>query len=122
MPTEQPAKLPNGFHQALMSSTVFLAGITFAFLKFIVVDGAGKDWSLFAAISAVLAFMAIIIQAETLRRALQLANDDPARFTRTAKFLMGSIWLLLGSGAAAVLSHWWQPWPGLVTWLNPGGS
>ncbi len=113
--------VPNGFHQAIVSATVFLAGITLAYLKFIVVDGSAQDWSFFAAVGAVLAFAAIVVQAETLRRALQLTNDDPVRFSRTAKFLIGSIWLLLASGIALVLDHFWQPFPGLVEWMNGGG-
>lgn len=112
------SQVPNGFHQALVSATVFLAGITFAYLKFIVVDGSTQDWTLLAALSALLAIAAVLVQAETLRRSLQLANDDPARYTRSARFLMSSVWLLLGSALALVLAQWWHPFPGLVDWMN----
>lgn len=115
------SKLPNGFHQALVSATVFLAGITSAYLKFIVVDGSATDWTFFAAVSALLAFAAIMVQAETLRRALQIANDDPLRFARTAKFLLSSVWMLLGSSLALVFAHWWQPFSNLVDWMNRAG-
>ena len=116
------ARVPNGFHQAIVSATVFLAGITFAYLKLIVLDEPAGTWTFFDAIGAILAFAALIVQAETLRRALQLANDDPFRFARTAKLLTSSVWMLLGSGMAFLLGHWWQPFSGLVDWINRAGS
>lgn len=111
-------QLPNGFHQALVSSTVFLAGITLGYLKFIVVDSSAEDWSFFTGISALLAVAAILIQVETLRRALQIQNDDSRRFARTVGYLISSVWLLIASGASLVLAHWWRPFPGLLDWLN----
>ncbi|WP_430911216.1 hypothetical protein [Methylobacterium sp. sgz302541] len=116
------ASVPNGFHQAIVSATVFLAGITFAYLKLIVLDEPTRNWTFFEAVGALLAFAAIVAQAETLRRALRIENDDPLRFARTARLLSGSVWILLGSGIAFVLAHWWQPFPGLVDWLNRAGS
>lgn len=107
-------KVPNGFHQALVSATVFLAGITGAYLKFVVLDEFAKDCSLLSGISAALAFVAILMQAETLRRALLFSNDDPVRFARTAKLLTSSVWALLMAVFSMVLSHWWSPLTGWV--------
>ncbi len=116
------SRVPNGFHQALVSTTVFLAGITLAYLKFFVLDTSSDDWSLFAVVSAGAAVIAMIIQVATLQRALLIANDDPERFSKTAKLLMWSIWILIGSGVSLIAAHWWQPWPDLTNWLNHGGS
>ena len=107
-------KVPNGFHQALVSATVFLAGITGAYLKFVVMDEFAKDCSLLSGIGAVLAFVAILMQAETLRRALLFSNDDPVRFAGTAKLLTSSVWALLIAVFSLVLSHWWSP---LSNWV-----
>ena len=114
-------KVPNGFHQALVSATVFLGGITGAYLKFVVVDEFAKNWSFFLIVSAVLAFVAILMQAETLRRALLFSNDDPVRFAATAKLLTRSVWALLIGVFAQVLTHWWCPFSSFVEWINNNG-
>ncbi len=56
------SKVPNGFHQAIVSATVFLAGITLGFLKFFVVDGSSGEWPLFAAFSVFGVVAAIVMQ------------------------------------------------------------
>jgi len=114
-------QVPNGFHQALVSATVFLAGLTCAYIKFIAVDGSMGEWSLFAAVSTLGAFGAVMMQVETLRRALRTDNDDPRQFARTAGLLIRSVWLLIGSAVALAIAHWWQPWPALTQWMNSGG-
>ena len=112
------SKVPNGFHQAIVSATVFLAGATLAYLKFFVVDESAESWSLFAVVSALAACCAMIVQVVTLHRALQLTNDDPQMFARTVRLLMTSVWLLVASGVSLVIAHWWQPLPGLTQWMN----
>ncbi|WP_321845103.1 MULTISPECIES: hypothetical protein [Paraburkholderia] len=111
-------KIPGGFHQALVSATVFLSGTTLAYLKFFVVDASSQRWSLFAAISALIAFCAMILQAATLYRALQIENDNPRTFSRTVGVLMSSMWCLIVSGLSLAVAQWWQPLPALTHWMN----
>lgn len=111
-------RMPNGFHPSLVNATVFLAGTTLAYLKFFILDTATERWSLFSAISTLIAIGALILQIVTLRRSLQIANDDPAIFAKTVRHLVWSAWLLFGSSLCVLISLWWQPLPNLTQWMN----
>ncbi len=107
----------NGFHQAIVSAMVFLAGTTLSYLKVFVVDGPEEHGCL-----------------RRDERALRIRRDDRAsshaapslvdRQRRSSTVRENSApanvehRLLLGNGVSLVVAQWSRPLPGLTHWIN----
>lgn len=98
--------LPAGYRQAVVTAITVLLGFSLVFLRYWHFEAPGA-WTAPAILASVLLAIAIVLQMIALWRSLQVRDDDERQYSKTLRWLLAAIVLLLASlfVSAVVYNH-----------------
>jgi len=102
---QQPAVVPNGYRQAIVTAITVILGFSLYFLRFWSLEAPG-DWTVPSLIAAVAMGVSITVQIVALARSLSLSDDNPKAYSITVRVFIWGVILALASVvfASAALS------------------
>ena len=93
---ESKPALPQGYRQGLVTAITVFLGFSLSFLRFWNFESPG-EWTRSGVISACVVAAGIMVQLLALYRALDLLDDEPARYAATVRyFFVGIVVSVLG--------------------------
>jgi uncharacterized membrane protein YidH (DUF202 family) len=97
--------LPPGYRQGIINAITVLLGFSLLFLRFWSFEAPG-NWTLSSGVAAVLLGVSLISQFVALWRAVQVADDDEREYSKTLRWFLFSVILLV---ASLVLAELYSP-------------
>jgi hypothetical protein len=102
-PNRPRAPIPNGYRQGIINAITVVLAFSLLFVRYWNFELPGP-WRLSSTIAAILTSVAIILELFSLWRALQIKDDDETEYTRTLRWFLASVIVLLVSLAISGLS------------------
>jgi hypothetical protein len=97
-----PLSLPAGYRQSVVTAITVFVGFSLAFLRFWGIENPG-DWTFRAIVSELVVGAGAVVQLVALFRALDIRDDNPARYQRTVKIFAIGVLVVLAGVVASIL-------------------
>ena len=99
-----PSGVPKGYREGIVTAITVFLGFSLTFITFWALEKPG-NWTAAGTVPALLFGAGILVQLAALYRALDVRDDEPARYRKTVKtFFVGAIIVVVGLVTSVLVS------------------